>query len=110
MRVMYLLNLVLLGSDVWPQLLHPAAPLQATNGVAYSFWASLSALSAMGLRYPLTMMPLLLMQLLYKMIWLLAVALPLRSRGASFDIQVLQSGSHQQPLHASIHDDRLRGA
>ena len=47
------------------------------KGVAFSFWAALSTLSALGLRYPLKMLPLLLMQLLYKLIWLLAIALPM---------------------------------
>ena len=81
MRGMYLLNFVLLGSDVWPRLLNPDALLAPTNGVAYSFWASLSLLSVLGLRYPLKMLPLFLMQLLYKALWLVAVALPLRSAG-----------------------------
>ena len=34
-------------------------------------------MSGMGLRYPLKMLPLLLLQLLYKSIWVIAVALPL---------------------------------
>jgi hypothetical protein len=48
------------------------------RGVAWSFWAALSALSILGLRYPLRMVPMLLLQMLYKTIWLLAVGLPLK--------------------------------
>jgi hypothetical protein len=36
-------------------------------------------LSGLGLRYPLRMLPLLLLQLFYKAVWLLAVALPMWS-------------------------------
>jgi hypothetical protein len=51
------------------------------EGVALSFYAALSALSALGLRYPVKMVPLLFLQLVYKSVWLLAVALPLASAG-----------------------------
>ncbi|MGH9379877.1 MAG: hypothetical protein ACRD2Z_04610, partial [Thermoanaerobaculia bacterium] len=81
MRALYFLLLVALGSDVWPRLLQSDRPLAPLDGVAFSFWAALSALAALGLRYPLKMLPLLMLQLLYKSVWLLAVALPLRSAG-----------------------------
>jgi hypothetical protein len=83
MRVLYFLNLVLLGSDVWPALIRHEGTWDPVKGVAYSFWGALSILSLLGLRYPLQMLPLLFMQLTYKTIWLVAVALPLRSAGIS---------------------------
>src|SRR5688572_16865347 len=49
------------------------------TGVAFAFLAALSTLCALGVRYPLKMLPLLFMQLFYKSVWLLAVALPLWS-------------------------------
>lgn len=55
-------------------------------GVAFSFWAGLACLSALGIRYPLAMLPLLFMQLFYKTFWLLAVYLPLRAAGRSSDL------------------------
>ena len=76
MRLLFLLNLVLLGGDVWPAILTHTGAWDPVRGVALSFWAALSALSALGLRYPLKMVPLLLMPLFYKSVWLLAVALP----------------------------------
>ena len=83
MRLLYLLNFVLLGLDVWPQIINHAGAWDPVKGAAFSFWAALSALSGLGLRYPLRMLPLLLLQLVYKSIWLIAVALPLLSAGRS---------------------------
>jgi hypothetical protein len=85
MRLLYLLNFLFLGFEVWPTLLHHPGPWDPVKGVALSFWAALSALCVLGIRYPLKMVPVLLMQFLYKLIWLVAVALPawpaLRSAG-----------------------------
>jgi hypothetical protein len=63
MRALYLLNFVLLGMDVWPGLIHHGKPWDPMHGIAVSFWAALSTLSALGIRYPLRMLPLMLMQL-----------------------------------------------
>ena len=76
MRAVFLLNFVVLGSDVWPALLNHPEPWDPVKSAAFSFWAALSLLSLLGLRYPVKMLPLLLFQLTYKVIWLLAVALP----------------------------------
>lgn len=79
MRLLYLLNFVLLGLQVWPVMISHVGAWDPVKGVVFSFWAALSALSGLGLRYPMKMLPLLLLQLLYKSIWVLAVALPLWS-------------------------------
>jgi hypothetical protein len=81
MRALYLLNFVLVGSNIWPQLIKPSKPLPLMEGVALSFYAALSTLSLLGLRYPLKMVPLLFVQLFYKSAWLLAIAIPLSSAG-----------------------------
>ena len=83
LRAMYVLNLVVLGSDVWPSIILSAKVWDPTPGVAISFWAALSALSCLGLRYPLAMLPLLFLQLSYKAVWLLAVARPLHFAGSA---------------------------
>ena len=79
MRAMYLLISVGLGSEVWPGIIHHAKPWDLMHGVACSLLAALSAMVALGIRYPLQMLPLLLFELLWKAIWLIAVALPLWS-------------------------------
>jgi len=83
MRLIYLGNLVFLGLNVWPELIRHEGAWDPVKGVAFSFWAALSVLSGLGVRYPLKMLPVLLMQLVYKSIWLIAVYLPLRSAGVS---------------------------
>jgi hypothetical protein len=75
-RALFLVNFVLLGADVWPTILNHSGAWDPVRAAAFSFWGALSLLSALGLRYPLAMLPLLLLQLLYKAIWLLAIALP----------------------------------
>jgi hypothetical protein len=83
LRFAYLGNFVGLGLTVWPEIINHPGAWDPVKGAAFSFWAALSALSGLGIRYPLKMLPLLFLQLLYKSIWLLAVYLPLRSAGHS---------------------------
>jgi hypothetical protein len=86
MRLLYLLNFVMLGLQVWPAIINHQGAWDPIKGVALSFWAALSTLSILGLRYPLKMVPLLLMQLFYKAVWLIAVALPLRAAGQTTEL------------------------
>ncbi len=76
LRILYTGNFVFLAWNAWPGLLKHEGPLDLFEGVAFSFWAALSTLSLFGVRYPLQMLPLLLLQFVYKSIWLLVVALP----------------------------------
>jgi hypothetical protein len=88
LRAMYLQIFVLVGSGVVTQLMHRQGPWDGLTGVAFSFWAALSALCALGVRYPLAMLPLLFIQLFYKTFWLIAVFLPLRAAGRSSDLAI----------------------
>ena len=86
MRIMYLLNFVLVGSGVVHEFIHRQKPWDPISGAAFSFWASLALLSAVGMRYPLAMLPLLFMQLLYKTFWFFLVYFPLRAAGRTSDL------------------------
>ena len=92
MRLLFLLNFVMLGADVWPQLIHHPGPWDPVRGVAVSFWAALSTLSLLGIRYPVKMLPVLLMQLAYKSIWLIAVYLPMGNDGGTGLTRVMTGG------------------
>ncbi|HEU5285536.1 MAG TPA: hypothetical protein VFU20_03365 [Sphingomicrobium sp.] len=85
MRVVYLLIFVAVGTMALPPLLNQPEPITPMRGVALSFWMALSLLALVGVRYPLRMIPVLLIQMLYKIIWLLALAWPLWRSGTAFD-------------------------
>jgi hypothetical protein len=81
LRAMYLLIVVGLGIVIWPELLHREQPWERMHSVVVCMLAAFSALSLLGLRYPLQMLPLLMWELVWKTFWLLNVALPAWSGG-----------------------------
>ncbi len=81
LRALYLLIVVGLGTVVWPGVIHHDKPWALMDGVVACMLAAFSALSVLGLRYPLQMLPLLLWELAWKSIWLAVVALPLWQSG-----------------------------
>lgn len=76
LRAMYLLVVVGLGIVIWPGILFQAQPWELSRGVVICMLAAFSLLCAVGLRYPLLMLPVLLWELAWKTMWLLLVALP----------------------------------
>jgi hypothetical protein len=81
LRALYLLIVVGLGIVQWPEILRQEKSWELMEGVVACMLAAFSALSVLGLRYPLQMLPLLLWELVWKSIWLIVVALPLWSAG-----------------------------
>lgn len=81
LRAGYALLVVGLGLTVWPQVLGRAEPSSLMSGVVRSMLAALSALAVVGLWRPLTMLPLLLFEVLWKAIWLVSIAWPLHVSG-----------------------------
>lgn len=84
LRATYLLIAVGLGAVIWPGVLHHPADLEHMRGVVRSLLAAVGLLAALGIRYPLQMLPLLLFELAWKSIWLVAFGLPRRA-GPGFD-------------------------
>ena len=82
LRAYYLLIFLGLALNMWPLLLHHRPDWPLMNSVVVSMLLAVSLLSALGIRYPLHMLPVLLFELVWKSIWLLAVALPLWRAGA----------------------------
>ncbi|WP_103070276.1 hypothetical protein [Aquimarina sediminis] len=81
MRSIYLLTFTTLGYSTWSEIFSPSEVWGAYDGVTYSFWAAYATLMGLGIRYPLKMLPLLILQLFYKSVWLIAIAYPLWSTG-----------------------------
>ena len=72
----YALLAVGLGLYMWPTVVHhDVSP--AVHGTLVSLLAGLGATAALGLRYPLRMLPLLIFEIVWKTVYLLAFALPL---------------------------------
>jgi len=78
-RIVFLLTAIALLPSTFQALFLSEAPPEPFYGIALSFWLALSALSLLGLLYPIKMLPLLILQMLYKGFWLLGVGLPLWS-------------------------------
>jgi hypothetical protein len=85
LRATYLLIVVGLGLVIWPGLIHPAKAWTLWHSVGRSLLAAVTVLAALGIRYPLRMLPLLLFELVWKSIWLSAIALPLWLSGNPID-------------------------
>jgi hypothetical protein len=75
LRGMYLLIAAGLALTIWPSIIAPPDSVANAKTVIRSLLGALALLSVLGLRYPLKMLPLLLFELLWKVIWVVAFAL-----------------------------------
>ncbi len=76
MRGLFALNFLSLFIDNWSQILFPSEQLDTLTGVTISFWAAFSLLNVIGIRFPIQMVPILLLQFLYKLAWIIGVYRP----------------------------------
>jgi len=72
---MYLLIAVGLGLTVWPLIISPPDTVATARTVIRALLGALAVLAVVGIRYPLRTLPLLLFELLWRMIWVVAFAL-----------------------------------
>ena len=77
LRGTYLLLAVGLGLMVWPRLISHTSTWALRDGDTFGLLSGIQLLAILGLRYPVKMLPLLLFELVWKTVWLLAIALPL---------------------------------
>jgi hypothetical protein len=77
LRVGYLVLGVGLALVKLPLFLHHDKPWTFTEGVMNCMLAALSILAFLGLRYPVQMLPVLLFESAWKLIWLSVIALPM---------------------------------
>lgn len=80
LRACYFMITVFLGADIWPALFHHR-PWDVMHGVGVSMLAAMTVVCALGLRYPLKMLPLFFFEIAWKTIWLTMIALPLWQAG-----------------------------
>ncbi len=77
LRVCYLILAAGLGVYIWPSVINHAPAYALAHGIQTALLAGLGLTAALGLRYPVQMLPLLLFELTWKAIYLVAFALPL---------------------------------
>lgn len=78
LRAMYLVLVVGLGAMIVPEILDHE---MTSRGVIPSLLGAVGLLAFLGLRYPLEMLPLLMFELAWKVIWIFAYGLPQWSSG-----------------------------
>ncbi|MFZ0701386.1 MAG: hypothetical protein WAN10_13000 [Candidatus Acidiferrales bacterium] len=77
LRVAYFILAAGLGAFVWPDVIHHTSEFGAAHGIQWALLAALGLTAALGLRYPVQMLPLLLFEVTWKTVYLIAFALPL---------------------------------
>lgn len=100
MRAMYLLLVVGLGAVILPEILSHKL---SARGVIPSLLGALWLLAFLGLRYPLKMLPLLLFEFAWKLIWTVAYGFPQWTSGQlpptfGEDFQAIVAGVILLPL------------
>lgn len=81
LRATYLLISLGLALSFGPDLLNPSPDWARRQGSTAALLGGVACLCALGLRYPLQMLPMLLFELVWKLIWLLAIGWPLWRAG-----------------------------
>lgn len=76
LRACYLLLVLGLSLNFWPLVLSGAAALPLTEGVVNAILSTVGVLAILGLVAPLRMLPLLLFEIAWKLVWTISVALP----------------------------------
>jgi hypothetical protein len=79
LRAAYLVMAAGLAVYIWPAVIHHTNEFAVAQGVRVALLAGLGATAALGLRYPVQMLPVLLFEMVWKAIYLMAFALPLWS-------------------------------
>lgn len=77
MRLIYILMFFVLGKDVWSHILSYSGNWNENEAMAWSIWAAFSALALLGIVRTVEMIPILLLEIFYKVLWLILVAYPL---------------------------------
>ena len=81
LRLVFLLTFLFIGMFSWTTIISYDGEWKPINAVAFSIWAAYSTLSLLGILKPLKMLPIIALQVFYKIVWLTIVAYPLWVNG-----------------------------
>ncbi|KQV44705.1 MULTISPECIES: hypothetical protein [unclassified Duganella] len=81
LRLLYALMFFMLGQTTWTEILTHQGQWEPNKAVAWTVWTAFATLAGLGLLRPVKMLPIILLEIFYKVMWLAIVAYPLWSRG-----------------------------
>jgi hypothetical protein len=81
LRLVFILMFFVLGKDTWTHVLNHKGSWEPVNAIAWCVWTAFATLAGLGIIRPLKMLPILLLEIFYKVMWLIMVAYPLWSNG-----------------------------
>jgi hypothetical protein len=81
LRLLYGLMFFMLGQTTWSHIFAHQGPWEPTKAMAWCVWAAFATLAGLGIIHPLKMLPIILLEIFYKTLWLMLVAYPLWSSG-----------------------------
>lgn len=81
LRLVYILMFFVLGRTTWTEIFTHQGAWEPTHAVAWCVWTAFATLAGLGIIRPLKMLPILLLEVFYKVLWLAIVAYPLWSNG-----------------------------
>lgn len=81
LRAVFTLTLVFIGRFSWGTILSFEGAWKPVTAVAFCMWAAYSTMSILGIMKPLKMLPIIALQIFYKIVWLSIVAYPLWASG-----------------------------
>ncbi|WP_433983606.1 hypothetical protein RBB78_21690 [Tunturiibacter empetritectus] len=81
LRLLYILMFFVLGKQAWTHVLTHQGSWEPMDAVAWCLWTAFATLAGLGIIRPLKMLPIVLLEVFYKVLWLSVVAYPLWSKG-----------------------------
>ena len=77
LRILFTLMFLFVTYDSWTHILNHKGPWENANAAAWCMWGTYSLMSIIGIFRPLKMLPIVLFEIIYKIIWLVIIAYPL---------------------------------
>jgi hypothetical protein len=85
LRLVYIIMFFVLGRDTWTHILTHRGSWEPADAMAWCVWTAFATLAGLGIIRPLRMLPILLLEIFYKVLWLIIVAYPLWSKSQLVD-------------------------
>jgi hypothetical protein len=82
LRLLYGLMFFVLGRMTWTHVLTHQGPWAPDDAINWCVWTAFATLAGLGIIRPVKMLPIILLEIFYKVMWLILVAYPLWSKDA----------------------------